>query len=281
MQVITNKNRNILFDFLRVVSIFWIVCFWHINDYCEVPFISIKFGSVITTIALSILFFISGLFIGRKDTYSYSEALKFNKKRIIRLYIPFFFASILLWFCNIPFPYYSSKHVFFYSLTGLSPFLGACPRTMWFVNVLLVYYFLTPFLKSEKLWNQLIKTICIFFLLYFVCLHIHGDRRMFCFFMPYAIGLSMPNSISNMGMDSFPKWITKIIGVLSYSSMMTYLLHRQVYCLSIRIGIPLYLAVAVLFFIAFGTQYIYDTIIDVIKSVFTKTNRVYHKCQSM
>lgn len=216
------------------------------------PFLDKTHGYELTLGVLSLFFYISGLFIGQKEYRTKEQILHFYKSRIIKLYIPFLLSSILSFLLISSF--YDSVPIFLTSITVVAPFLWTCPNTLWFVNVLLIFYFVTPFIKRGSVKSRII-VICLLVLLFSQM----GEQRLFYYFFPYLAGLfTPPQLLQATGKLQLPSWLTQIVSILSYSSMMMYMIHRQVYFLCSCVHISHFLWVPIVFVCSYVCQSVYD-----------------------
>lgn len=152
-----NNNRNISYDLLRVVCMIWIVCIWHLTDYYKgtdfYDLIHKSTLSKITTISLAAFTLMSGLFLGKYNVENMKDIVHFYIKRLGRIYILFALSLFTLYF--IPHPvegnvYIKDLSCLAYSLVGMSMLKTPAPSTLWFVEMLLVFYFFTPILLLCK-----------------------------------------------------------------------------------------------------------------------------------
>ncbi len=136
------KDRVISIDIARVLCMIWIVGFWHMGAYVGID--NINFGNgTVTHGALAAFTFFSGLFLGKKSI----GAWEFYKARFVRLYPLFFLSCLIVYIGKGGINYFA--HLLC-SLTGLSIFMPPHTPTLWYVDMLLVMYALTPLLVSLK-----------------------------------------------------------------------------------------------------------------------------------
>lgn len=261
-------NRNVTLDLVRALSILWIVCIWHLTDYCTVPFLNIKYGDYFTKTCLSLLFWISGLFNGRHDFSKPGSWASFFLKRLFRLYIPFFIASFLLLLVDYPCVFYKTSSVFVTSLIPGAALFVRCPSTVWYVMVLLVFYLVTPILANGSTKKRVITSIFCLMLFVSVCIYFDGDSRVYKYFVFYDVGTLTPiEFVTKFSIKKSNKILEKIIRFISYASMMMYLLHRQIYWALVKIDIvPIALGGAISIFVSYYMQKLYDSVIQKICS---------------
>ncbi len=183
--------RNKTFDIVRALCMLWIVGFWHLGDYIHFPKNPFGIGLYITNTVLACFCFISGYFIGKKNT----SPKVFYIARLKRFYLLFFISCLTLfflgWFDNV-------KH-FFFSITGLSCFFLPQPRTIWFFCMMIIFYLITPFLiqkessyKNGFIYIRIILSLTVFLVINYF--H-HIDLRVPMYFIFYSLGLLFPFSV--------------------------------------------------------------------------------------
>lgn len=191
-------KRNIELDMARALCVIYIVCFLHLQGYS--PNYQWFADSVmfymehITNIVLGCFTFISGLFLGKKKIFTFNDILNFYKKRLSRFYLMFFVAITSIYVLSLVghfFWFPSLKH-FLVALIGMSNFTFN-PPTFWFIEMLMLFYFVTPFvlvLQSKFKQICLMIGIYIFFL---ICYYYHHlDYRLLLYFPIYVLGMKIP-----------------------------------------------------------------------------------------
>lgn len=192
-------TRNKTFDIVRALCMLWIVGFWHLGDYIPIHKQLGGFGLYATNTVLACFCFMSGYFIGKKNT----NPKIFYIARLKRFYLLFFIACLTLfaigWFDNV-------KH-FLLSITGLSCFFLPQPRTIWFFCMMIVFYLITPFLmlkeSSYKNWFAYVRVA--FFIVSFLAINqFHTmDLRVPMYFVYYSFGLLFPFTAMNALLKKF------------------------------------------------------------------------------
>jgi len=192
------QKRNSTFDNVRAICVFWIVGIWHILEYGFSPIEKVPYGGEITLATLTLFTFMSGFFLKRKPICNTHDVLVFYKNRFWRLYPPLFLIGILLWGIN----WYDSILQFFGMLTGLSFFCQPNVKTLWYISMLLLFYFLTPIVLWQKKRKERLMTACfIFILFYLLSLITHIDNRVILFSLIYFGSLCLE--------DEFPELLSK------------------------------------------------------------------------
>ena len=99
---------------------------------------------------------ISGYLIGRKyNCETWKDVLFFYKKRVVRFYPLFFLSAVLLY--AIGFNNLSQTVI---SLLGLAPFMEPRPLTLWYISMIMVLYFISPFvLNGERVKRSIVLFI--------------------------------------------------------------------------------------------------------------------------
>lgn len=143
MASLAYMKRNVGVDFLRVLCVVYIVCFWHLFNYVDFQF---DYNNAITyrltILVLGMFIFISGYYIGRSNfQFSRGSVLCFYRKKFWRIYPLYFFALFLFFIAGLTDFYAFVKAVF-----ALSMLLQPSPPTLWFVAMLILFYAVAPFM---------------------------------------------------------------------------------------------------------------------------------------
>lgn len=193
------KNlRNEELDMARALSCLFIVCFLHLMGYSPnhswfslavMPYIE-----ECTKIALGTFVFISGYFIGKKTIKTKSDIIGFYKNRLAGFYLMFFVAVSSMYVLSLIFDFFwfpSFLH-FILSLVGLAQF-SYNPATFWFVEMLMGFYIISPFIlvcKSLKL------KVSVIFLVYFMMCGLfllgHFEYRSLIYFPVFVSAMFTP-----------------------------------------------------------------------------------------
>lgn len=176
----------------------WIVCVWHLTDYYH----GTKFDevihssklSIIVYIALSAFTFLSGLFLGRYRIQTTSDAISFYKKRFCRVYFLFVISLLTLYFTAHPIPgdtYILGVSCLLYSVFGLSMINTPAPSTLWFMEMLLVFYAFTPLFLWMKAKYKILVNVIVYCCLLLVMYKLRDlyDERLLQYFPYYLLGL--------------------------------------------------------------------------------------------
>jgi hypothetical protein len=135
--------RKVPIDIMRAVSMLYIVGFWHSLDYTKV--VTWHYNPVtyrLTVGALSLFVLISGFLTGRQDGgLARGEIWRFYKTRFWRIYLPFVIASGLFLAAGV-----SDAFALFKGVTLVAMLLAPPPFTLWFVNMILLFYLIAPLL---------------------------------------------------------------------------------------------------------------------------------------
>jgi len=139
----TSPMRKVPIDAMRAVSMLYIVGFWHLLDYTKV--VTWHYNPVtyrLTVGALSLFVLISGFLTGRQDGgLARGEIWRFYKTRFWRIYLPFVIASGLFLAAGV-----SDALALFKGVTLVAMLLAPPPFTLWFVNMIVLFYLIAPLL---------------------------------------------------------------------------------------------------------------------------------------
>ena len=130
------------------------------------------------------------------------------------------------------------------------------------IELLFVYSFHNNKKKARKLDSCVVNKCNI---LSFSDLLGGGDSRMWKYFIIYTIGVNLPfEQLSNkLEFSINSKSAKSIIEIISYSSMMMYLFHRQILACGHYCGIHPLISLGLIFVMGFALQILYDKIIGV------------------
>lgn len=180
------RKRNILFDIIRGLCVLEIVGYFHMFDYSTFTFTKDRFGSFITIGVLAMFTFMSSYFWCQKQII---DKKKFYLNRLQRFYIPFFISLSILFAVN----FIPSFKIYILSILGLSGLFPPMPRTLWYIDMLIIFYLLTPYLQSKadnSLHNRYyLRHILCFVLFLILTLFCGADNRMAIYFPFYSLGL--------------------------------------------------------------------------------------------
>lgn len=193
------SKRILTFDILRAFCVFWIVCIWHLTNYVmetwwgEVIYNS-AICSKITNIVLALFMFISGLFSNSLQVNSYKDIFEFYKKKFFRFYILYVISILTIIYAD-----YSPVLTFFpggfsqifLSFFGLATIFNNAPSTLWFMDLLLFFTLITPFIiKFDGIRK---KVYIVFIWLIFFLLNRYTDyidSRIVLYYPYYVLGLN-------------------------------------------------------------------------------------------
>src|SRR6266436_5604988 len=135
--------RKVPIDVMRAVSMLYIVGFWHLLDYTKA--VTWHYNPVtyrLTVGALSLFVLISGFLTGRKDGgLARGEIRRFYKTRFWSIYLPFVIASGLFLAAGV-----SDSLALVKGVTLVGMLLAPPPFTLWFVNMIVLFYLIAPLL---------------------------------------------------------------------------------------------------------------------------------------
>lgn len=140
----TTKHRNEYFDFLRGISIIFVVgihtfvCSEGCSEYVQTAEIALR---QILNCAVPLFLAISGFFLSRIDLSTREQKISFWKKQIPKVYIP-----ALVW--SIPFLYKSTIQYGIPVLNCLVYFFTCSYGVLYFVFVIIQMYLLLPYISK-------------------------------------------------------------------------------------------------------------------------------------
>ena len=137
---------NHAIDRLRAASILYIVAFWHLFGYIDgIDGYKNAITYRLTVVVLGLFTLIAGVLAGRREIRDAREIRRYYRSRALRILPPFAIALLL---------YVASGLLRWQeALSGLllvPAFHGPALRTLWYVNVLVVFYALVPLLQRLR-----------------------------------------------------------------------------------------------------------------------------------
>lgn len=185
----SDQRRNIAVDVLRVASIFYIVGFWHLMGYSESgAWANNEVTERLVVTCLATFVFISGLLLGAKKP---SSLIGFYASRFWRIYVPFIFATLLFMAVH-----YGDKVTLLKGLFLWGMLDEPAAPTLWFANMIVLFYLLAPFLIQLKDRIGWYAATCALILgTLFAWNHVSGslDSRLMLYFLCFAVGIALPN----------------------------------------------------------------------------------------
>ncbi|MGB7564499.1 MAG: acyltransferase [Prochlorococcaceae cyanobacterium] len=193
----TSQSRRQGIDLIRSVSILYIVGFWHLLGYAPaIDGYKNDLTSRLTLVVLGLFLFISGHLIGQSSSLSargWRSIPEFYKRRLIRIYPPYLLALLLFELCGL-----LERGQLLPAVFLVSSLVGNHLKTLWFVEVLMVFYLLAPFLlllqRSTGAEASRLKGAALLVMLIGTSVLLsrwlpHWDPRLFFYFPAFATGL--------------------------------------------------------------------------------------------
>lgn len=130
-------------DCVRAISMLYIVGFWHLFDYIGKDIVN-PVTSQITYGVLASFTFISGYFLGQKKITDAKSVFSFWFRRLIRFYPLFVVSCVMLWKIGY---IGGGKRQLLLTVMGLSCVIPPAAITAWYLTMLMIFYFVTPFIN--------------------------------------------------------------------------------------------------------------------------------------
>ena len=165
----------------------YIVGFWHLFDYTTAfPDWKNSFTHGLSLVVLGLFVVISGFLVGLSVKKS-TSILDFYKTRFVRIYLLYAFAVILFFLYGLNSGTTSLKSLFFISMV-----VGPPPLTLWFINMLVLFYLVTPLLfklteNPMRYFSFIISTSMLIFI--FLGIINTLDKRVVLYFPCFCIGI--------------------------------------------------------------------------------------------
>ena len=161
----TTGKKNTAIEYIRALSMIYIVGYWHLFNYTnQFPgyFNDVTFG--LAMLALSLFVFISGYLNDIKKLGNEKEnARSFFRARMIRIYPPYLAAL-----CTFRWLHLADTWTLLKSGLCLSMFWTPAAPTLWFITMMMLFYFITPWLKAQAMqpFHFTIAVLCFCSILY-------------------------------------------------------------------------------------------------------------------
>lgn len=216
--------RNLGIDWLRSICILYIVGFWHLLGYAPaIQDYKTDLTHRLTLIVLGLFMLISGHLVGRSSFGGlglegrnwHDFVLVFYRRRLARIYPPYVLSLLLFELFDLLKP----GQLLGASLL-ISSLIDDAPLTLWYINVLMVYLALSPFilLLRARLNPAGSQAKDLFILAGLVGVNLllavfskHADPRLFFYFSPFVVGLLNPG-VSAEGRRGFFPLLTAVVG---------------------------------------------------------------------
>lgn len=158
-----SRNRDVVLDIARSLCIIEIVGFWHLIDYIKIgaawEWIIIP-GRQLTTCALATFTFLSGWFMRKHHISSFRDVKAFYVKRLKRFWIPFFIAATSIYIITLltsSTPWFNSPYYYCLTILGLAWFVQPMPLTLWYMDMLMLFYLISPaFFCFRNKWYKIV-----------------------------------------------------------------------------------------------------------------------------
>lgn len=162
----STPSRDAAIDWMRALSILYIVGFWHLHNYTSfVPWYRAQPFGRITVLALSVFVLISGFLAGKAGKRITVQALaEYYRRRLIRIYPPYLLALVVFTVLGL------SGAAFVPSALMVNMIVPPPPYTLWFMTMIVLFYLGAPFLlaiadRPAKLTAVVLLTWLTFFAL--------------------------------------------------------------------------------------------------------------------
>lgn len=144
----TEHRRNAAIDALRASSILYIVGYWHLLGYVDgIHGYKNAFTFRLTVVVLGLFTLMAGILAGRRPIRSALELGNYYRARALRILPPYGLALLLFALTDL-IPWRQAG----LGLLLLPAFDGQPLRTLWYINMLVLCYLLTPLLLWLRRW---------------------------------------------------------------------------------------------------------------------------------
>jgi peptidoglycan/LPS O-acetylase OafA/YrhL len=204
--------RRVPIDVMRAVSMLYIVGFWHLLDYTNVAgwhYNPVTYRLTVGALALFVL--ISGFLTARKDgDLARGEIWRFYRTRFSRIYLPFVIASGLFLAAGV-----SDAVALFKGVTLVAMLLAPPPFTLWFVNMIVLFYLIAPLLigwRENEVAYIALCTVIVGAMILYQAETGRIDMRLILYFPCFAAGIFL-------AARSLPSSTLSLIGLLLLAAL--------------------------------------------------------------
>jgi peptidoglycan/LPS O-acetylase OafA/YrhL len=197
---------------MRAVSMLYIVGFWHLLDYTNVAgwhYNPVTYRLTVGALALFVL--ISGFLTARKDgDLARGEIWRFYRTRFSRIYLPFVIASGLFLAAGV-----SDVVALFKGVTLVAMLLAPPPFTLWFVNMIVLFYMIAPLLigwRENEVAYIALCTVIVGAMILYQAETGRIDIRLILYFPCFAAGIFL-------AARSLPSSTLSLIGILLLAAL--------------------------------------------------------------
>lgn len=183
------SQRHYSLDYIRALCILYLMGFWHLFEYTGIAraLYNNEITRRLSTIVLALFCLISGYLCARRPPEGAKGLRDYYIGRFWRLYPPFLLAGALFIVMQI------DKAVpVIHGLALISMFSHVAPRTLWFIDMLVVFYVLAPLFlwARDKVWLCLLTLGTVLGVCYAYDLTTHLlDRRLILFLPCFVVGI--------------------------------------------------------------------------------------------
>ncbi len=199
MENTQKPERDYALDVLRAIAAIYIIGFWHHVDYVDLDLLKTPFTKSWAIIALGVFFTVSAYLLTSQQRKNISSNLEgkerteiihqFYIKRVLRIY-PLYAAAVLLFFL-VDIGRWSIPHLIT-SLTLVAAVIDKSPLTLWFINVIFIYYLALPFFWFHMRTNKkIVFSASALFVLLFVMHRVTPliDERIYVYLPSMIFGI--------------------------------------------------------------------------------------------
>ena len=192
-------KRDYALDVMRAIAAIYIIGFWHHVSYIELDVLKTPLTRAFAVIALGVFFTVSAYLLtlqqrGNMNRTLTSEERKdvvktYFSKRVFRIY-PLYVLAVLMFFAlNIG--RWTIPHLIT-SVTLTAALIDKSPLTLWFINVIFLYYLTMPILWFFAKTNIRIVSVGIITGLFLFLLHRYApliDERIYIYLPSMIFGV--------------------------------------------------------------------------------------------
>lgn len=139
-------------SYVRALCMLWIVGFWHLGGKSAFAYSNIV-TLLFTKGILATFSYISGRLYANRIIGGKKEAIAFYKKRLTKVY-PLFWTSATLFYIlhlfDTQFWHITSFRQYAMSILGIACIFPPAPGTVWFIDMLLLFWGITPIILAFK-----------------------------------------------------------------------------------------------------------------------------------
>ena len=199
-----NVAKNYSIDLIKIISMLWIVGFWHLMSYGKgLEPKNLKYAPEITHAVMGVFMFYGAYFLSKYKVDSFSDICYFYKRRFSRFYFLYLLSIVTLYMGGLftVKPWFKSTEQLILTIFGLSSFSHPNVETLWFMSMLMLFYVITHIILMGHIYRRCFISIgfLMFLIGYKLLFTEQLDSRIYMKYILFVCGLL----VSHKGFERF------------------------------------------------------------------------------